>query len=116
MVANFEYIYWTNKTLQAQKKIWQILRLMLINKDYFKKTWINDISKNFKICKKTLKKYLKSNFLKIKWWNDKRIYFRDKTEYLFFKDLEKLINKYNNLLDNQTIRKGQYYLNNLNIK
>ena len=115
MVWDNDFVYWINKSLKTQIKIWKILNLMIIDKEYFKTHWINEISKDFNICKKTLKKYLRSNFVKLKWIKEKRIYFREKTEYLFFKELQRVVNKYNWFIDNWTIKKGQYYLNNMRI-
>lgn len=111
---SIEYIYWTNKVINTQKKIWKILRFMLNNKQFFLDNWINEISKHFKICKKTLKKYLKKNFYKLKWSkNEKRLYIKDKIELQFLKDLEKIVNKYDWYINNDIVRKWQYYLNNL---
>lgn len=107
------FYLWINKTIKTQITIWKIIRSFILNTEYFKKTNINEISKDFLICKKSLKKYLRSYFFKLKWRNEKRIYIKNKIEIQFYKDLEKIIKKYNWYVDLPTIKKGQYYLNNL---
>lgn len=113
---NTDYYFWYNKIQKSEKKAWLILRNILYNKDFFKNNWINIIAKHFKICKKTLKKYLKTNFIKIKWSNEKRLFIYNKEEFRFLKDLDKIVCKYDHILEKTTIIKGKYYLNNLKEK
>lgn len=110
----YDWTFFTNgKQIATQIKIWKIIKSLVYDQEYFKQTNINQISKDYKICKKTLKKYLKHYFVRVKKSKEKRIFIRDKIEIQFFRDLEKINNKYNWFIDNSTIKQGQYYLNNL---
>lgn len=112
MDENIQYIL-INKNKWTQKKIWLILRDIILNRVYFKNNWINKIWKDYRLCKKTLKKYLKEYFLKRVWTTEKRILIKDGVDLQFYKDLEKIINKYKLILPDHTIEKGKFYLNNL---
>jgi hypothetical protein len=107
------FYIWINKNIKTQIIIWKIIKWLIFNQDYFNEININEISKDYKICKKTLKKYLKNYFIKIQWKNEKRLKIKDNIEIQFFRDLEKIVSKYYWYVDNSTIKKWQYYINNL---
>lgn len=108
----FEYFYSKNRQIQTHKKIWLILNEMLYNKDFFKKNNIEKIRKHFKISKKSIIKYMKDYKIKYKNNKEKRLYFPNRIEYQFIKDLEKIRKKYDWLLWKKSIEKWQYYLLN----
>lgn len=107
------YIKINSKIKLTQNKIWLLLFDIIHNRVYFKNHWINEIQKDYKICKKTLKKYLKEYFYKKKWTIEKRILIIDEIDISFYKDLQKIINKYKNIINSHTIEKWKLYLNNL---
>jgi hypothetical protein len=105
---------WTEKKIiWSHIKIWKILKYFIENKDFFKNTWINELCLFFKINKRTLKKYLKHWYKKAKKRNKKFIYISDTIELQYLKDINKIVNKYNWHIKKESIKLGQYYLNNL---
>lgn len=105
--------YTEKKVFWSQIKIWVILKRFLENPEFFKENWINDLCEYFKINKRTLKKYLKYWYKKQKKGNIKNFYITDSVEMQYLKDINKIVEKYNWFLDNQSIKLWQYYLNNL---
>lgn len=111
--SNFEYLYWKWKQIKTQKKVWLMLKEMIYNKELFKKKWIDQIWIHFKISKQSLVKYFWDFKIKYKNNRDKRIFFKNRVEYQFIKDLEKIRLKYNWLLEKKMVERWQYYLLNL---
>lgn len=104
-----------SKKKGSNRIIAMILRDYIYNQNFFKKTGIKKISKKYKICDKTLKKYLKDYIVAI-WWgtepNKKRIKINAKLFY-FLRDLEKIKIKYDWHLTEKQKELWKIYLNNI---